>query len=172
MKKSIWLYYAGWAAILSAVCMVSSILLSLIGFNPTESAPSTRPHSMYLDAFDILTAAFLLPVVLALYRVHKRTFPILSLLSIILIAPVTLVGIILHALLIFEVLFFSDVAYFFFYGLLVLSLWLLLIAYLSHRSHEPKHGLIMSILGATIIGYPVWAIWIGRLLLSGELTEE
>lgn len=130
------------------------------------------PHSIYNEVLDILTSAFLLPVVIALYRVYRKTSPILSHLSTILLTLITVAGIILHMLVIFGIFSFPEVAYIFFSGLLILSLWLFMVAYLAYRSRKPKHGLLMGILGATIIGYPVWAIWIGRQLISGKLTEE
>lgn len=144
---------------------------SLVDFNPAQSTASTRPHSIYGEVSDILTAVFLLPTVLGLYRIYRTISPLLSLLSTIALISVTLTGIILHALLIFGILSFPDVAYIFFLGLLGLSLWLFIIAYLARKSQKPRHGFVMGLVGATIIGYPVWAIWMGGLLASGKLAE-
>lgn len=48
--------------------------------------------------------------------------------------------------------------------------WLVLTgAALGHSTGTPRQSLFMSILAATYFAYPIWAIWLGRLLLSDKL---
>jgi len=52
------------------------------------------------------------------------------------------------------------------------SVWLIIVTHLAYKSQTPAHGTILNILGAVIIGFPVWMFWLGYLLASGKLTDQ
>lgn len=79
-------------------------------------------------------------------------------------------GTILSLLFVFEVLWFVDLFAEFLYGLLAFSLWMLLEAFLARQNGKPPRDFVMALIGATIIGYPLWAVWLGRHLLSAEFS--
>ena len=81
---------------------------------------------------------------------------------------VGMAGTILSLLFVFEVLWFVDVFAEFLYGLLAFSLWMLLESFLARQNNKPPGGFVMDLLGTTIIGYPLWAIWLGHVFLSTE----
>ncbi len=53
---------------------------------------------------------------------------------------------------------------------LVLVVWFVMIGYLGSSSGVLPHGVRMGLLAATYVGYPIWAVWLGRhlLRLAGE----
>lgn len=44
--------------------------------------------------------------------------------------------------------------------------WLLITAYQGRRVPRLRYSVVMSVLGWTYFGYPIWAFWLGRRLRS------
>jgi hypothetical protein len=53
-------------------------------------------------------------------------------------------------------------------ALLVVGVWLVITGYLRRASGIP-HSMLISVLAALHVGYPIWAFWLGRSLLSDKL---
>jgi hypothetical protein len=160
---------AGWSAYLSAAAMIISIALTAIVFSRGTVVPGTRTHNAFIEVFDASAALFLIPLPIALDRLYRTADPTLSRVVMLLGVAVGMAGTILSLLFVFEVLWFVDVFAGFLYGLLAFSLWMLLEAFLARQSNKPPGGFSIALIGSTIIGYPLWAVWLGRYLLSNPL---
>lgn len=172
MNASSSLRWVGWSVILSGVSMILSIVLTIIGYSQGSLTAGTHTHSVIVETFDTLTTAFLVPVPLAFYSLYRAYGPRLSLFSLWL-GTLTMVGAtILHVLFVFEILWFSDVAWTYLYLGLGFSGWLICAAVLAHKSGKPSHGTLLNVLGAAIVGLPVWMFGLGYLLASGKLTDQ
>jgi hypothetical protein len=44
--------------------------------------------------------------------------------------------------------------------------WMVATAVLARSSGKMPHGVGMSLAGASYVGYPLWAFWLGRRLLA------
>ena len=163
-------HIAGWSAYLSAAAMIVSIALTIIVFSQGTVVPGTRTHNALIEVFDVSAALFLIPLPIALHRLYRITAPTLSRVVMLIGLAVGMAGTILSLLFVFEVLWFVDVFAEFVYGLLAFSLWMLLEAFLARQNGKPPGGSVMALIGATIIGYPFWAVWLGRHLLSAEFS--
>jgi len=163
-------HIAGWSAYLSAAAMVISIALTVIVFSQGTVVPGTRTHNAFIEVFDVSAALFLIPLPIALDRLYGTTAPTLSRLAMLIGVAVGMAGTILSLLFVFEVLWFVDVFVEFLYGLPAFSLWMLLEAFLARQSGKPPGGFFMALLGATILCYPLWAVWLGHYFLSREFS--
>ena len=148
--------------------MIISIVLTGIVFSKSTVTPGTRTHNPLIEVFDVSAALFLIPLPIALDRLYRTAFPLLSRLTMLIGVAVGMAGTILSLLFVFEVLWFVDVFAEFLYGLLAFSLWMLLESFLARQNNKPPGGFVMDLLGTTIIGYPLWAIWLGHVFLSTE----
>jgi hypothetical protein len=52
-------------------------------------------------------------------------------------------------------------------ALLVLGAWFVVVGWVGRARGVLPRGVRMGLLGATYVGYPVWALWAGRRLLGG-----
>lgn len=162
--------YAGWAAYASAGIFVADIVLDIILSALGILKYGPRSHSALIEAIDVLWLLSMLPLVLALYPLRRSHMPRLSLLAAIIGTVSIIYMAVLHALFVFEVLWFFDSLTVFLTGLAGVSLWLLIGGYLGQSSGRLPRSLIMSIIAVTWIGYPIWAVWLGRQFLSGRLA--
>lgn len=163
-------HYATWAAYASAVGVAGDLAVSVLFFTQGWIKPGPRSHSVFIESLDVLSALLVLVLALALYELFRRTAATPA-------RAVLLLGIggglyvaVLHALFVLEVLWFSDAVLAFLLGLLFYAIWILGIGYYLGKEHHMRHSLLFSILGATAIGYPIWAIWLGRAF--GRMTIE
>ena len=172
MKTSSSLRWVGWSVLASVVCMILSIVFNMIAVANGSITPGTRTHSVLVETFDVLTTGFLIPVPFAFYLIYRQYAPRLSLLSMIL-GTITLFGVtVLHILFVFEVIWFVDALAYYLYVCIGLSLWLIIVAYMTYKSHKPSYGILFNLLCASIIGFPIWAVWLGFVLASGKLTHQ
>ncbi|HLF74357.1 MAG TPA: hypothetical protein VI524_08430 [Anaerolineales bacterium] len=172
MNTSSSLRWVGWAVLASAVSMILSITFNIIAVSNGSITPGTRTHSVLVEAFDVLTTGFLIPLPFAFYLIYRAYAARLSLIST-LLGAIALIGLtILHILFVFEVMWFIDSLAYYAYGGIVFSLWLIITAYLAYKSHKPARGTLLNLLGASMVGFPVWTFWLGYLLASGKLTAE
>jgi hypothetical protein len=172
MKTSSLLRWVGWCALASVVWMILSIMFNIIGISNGTLTPGARSHSVLVETFDVLTTGFLIPVPFVFYLIYRPYAPRLSLVSM-LLGTITLIGVtVLHILFVFEVLWFIDSLAYYLYICIGLCLWLLIVAYLAYKSRKPAHGTLLHLLGASLLGFPVWEIWLGYVLVSGKLTDQ
>lgn len=183
--------YAGWSAYLSAAATIVGFVTLIVFFSVGE------PFGTIHDISSIILALSLLPLALALYLLQRPCAALLSLIALIIGICAMLAASILQILLVLRVvkLELTLVAVPAAFG--VVGVWLLLNSSLALASGTLPSGLawvgmvagvgyILVILGfilggqqhpltavgglTAVIGYPIWAIWIGGLLLSGRLT--
>jgi hypothetical protein len=172
MNTSSSLRWVGWAVLASAVSMILSIVFNIIAVSNGTLIPGARSHSVLVETFDVLSTGFLIPVPFAFYWIYRAYAPRLILFST-LLGAIALIGVtIMHILFVFEVMWFIDSLAYYAYGCVALSLWLIITAYLVNKSHKPYGGVLFNLLGASIVGFPIWMIWLGYVLASGKLTEQ
>lgn len=174
MKTSTSLRWIGWSVLFSATAMILSVTINILAYMNGSITYGTHTHSVIVETFDVLTTGFLLPLPFAFYRIYRMHAPRLSYLST-LVGSITFVAVtIVHVLFVFEVLWFSDpISKYLYAGIGVgYVVWLIMIATLAHRSRKPAYGPLINIIGATIVGFPIWAFWTGYLLAAGKLTDE
>lgn len=108
-----------------------------------------------------------IPIAVALHRHNRATAPRLSL-------TVTTLGIgamtsiaVLQAMLISGVIPFEEQVVYVAIAMLVLMVWFLVVGRLGRSSGLlTGRTTLMSLLGASYFGYPIWAFWMGRKLAS------
>ena len=174
MKTSTYIRWAGWSVLLSAISMVLSVTFNILAYSKGSITFGTHTHSVVVETFDVLTTAFLLPLPLGLYRIYRNYAPRLSTLSVLVGTLTFLVVTVEHVLFVFEVLWFSDPISLYLYATVGIGFiaWLIMTARLAQRSGKPAHGSLINIVGATIIGFPVWAFLTGYILAAGKLTDQ
>jgi hypothetical protein len=52
------------------------------------------------------------------------------------------------------------------FALIAFAAWLVIVGRLGSSSGVLPHGVRMGLLAATYVGYPFWAFWLGRHLVS------
>lgn len=185
------LRYAGWSAYLSTAATIIGFVTLIVFFSVGE------PFGTINDISSVILALSLLPLAVALYLFQRPGAPVLSLMALIIGICAMLAASILQILLVLRVvkLELTLVAVPAAFG--VVGVWLLLNSYLALANRTLPSGLawvgmvagvgyILVILGfllggqqhpltavgglTAVISYPIWAIWIGALLLSGRLT--
>lgn len=174
MKTTTYLRWTGWSVILSGISMILSLAFLVLAYSRGAVTARTHSHSVLVETFDVLSTGFLLPLPFGYYLIYKTYATRLSFLST-LVGTITLLAVtILHVLFVFEVLWFSDPISQYLFAVIGVGLifWLLMIAYLANRSRMPAHGTLLNILGATIVGIPIWVFLTGYLLISGRLTDQ
>lgn len=174
MKTSTYLRWAGWSVLFSAVSMVLSVTINIIAYVNGSITFGTHTHSVVVETFDVLTTAFLLPLPFAFYRIYRSIAPHLSYRSAVVGTTTFLAVTIVHVLFVFEVLWFSDPISKYLYAAIGIGFiaWLIMIANLARRSGKPAYGSLINIIGATIIGFPIWAVLTGYILVAGKLTDQ
>jgi len=159
---------AGWLTYASGV--LGAIGLAFLFAMAAAFAMEARSAAMVFgQANDVLVlASYLLtaPAVLALAPLLRPRFPILyPVLAV--IALLSIAGIVvLQGLLVIGVLSFEQemtpvsIVY------IGLAIWFVLGGYLARIAGVLPDGLRWGILGASYVGYPVWAFWMSRRLLQ------
>jgi len=171
MKTFSSLRWVGWSVLASLVSMILSITFSLIAVSNGTITPGTRTHSVLVETFDFLTTGFLIPVPFVFHLIYRTHAPRLSFFSMLLGASMLIGVTILHILFIFEVVWYIDSLGYYYIVAIGLSVWLVIVAYLANKSHKPTYGTLLNLLGASMVGLPVWEIWLGYLLVSEKLTQ-
>jgi hypothetical protein len=121
-------------------------------------------HSAIVDGLHVVTALALLPIPFALHRQLTAASPRRSAAGVALAVDAIAFGAILHALFAAGVIAFDIasplllIAYVAFVG------WLWIVGSLGSRSGRLPNGRRMAVVGATVIGLPVWLVWVARHL--------
>jgi hypothetical protein len=118
------------------------------------------------DVLVMVSYALTAPAVLALGRLLRPRapirYPLAAVIGLLSIAAIVL----LQLLLVIGVLTFEEeigpasIAY------IGLGAWFVLSGYLGRVGSVLPNGVRMGVLGATYVGYPIWAFWMGRRLLD------
>ena len=164
---------AGWCAYASGVISFIGIvflILMFIGFS-TNNLRLQRFGTLN-DICIIIQYLLALPITVTLHQHLKAHAPVLSRVAMLVGIAGILAVAVLQWLLVSGVLTFEEQVGFVMIALLVVGIWLVITGYLGRSTGNIPRSLLMSVLAASYIGYPIWAIWLGRLLLSGKLTQE
>jgi hypothetical protein len=161
---------AGWCAYVSGVVSLIGIVFLIIMYYGifTNSFRLVRSGTLN-DICVIIQYLLALPITLALYERLKSHGQVLSRAAMLIGIGGLIAVVVLQQLLVSDVLRFEEQIGPVMIGLLVIGIWLVITGYLGRSTGDMPHSLLMSVLAASYIGYPIWAIWLGRLLLSSEL---
>ncbi len=161
--------YAGWAAYLSAAFVALDLLISIGLLSLGLFVPGPRSHSVSIESFDVMSSFTTLLFALALYPLFRSNVSRVAQFGLVIGIVGGIYLTILHTLFVFEVVWFSDAIIPFLLGIAASEVWLLTASYLARPRDKPLLGIVMTILAMSFIGYPVWAIWLGRRLLTGPV---
>ena len=182
--------YAGWSALASAIATVLGLVTLIMFF------ALGQPWGTINDITSVVLAASLLPVLLVLHRLHRRHAPTISLGTFIIGVLAMLIAVAFQTLLIIRIIAFAQTAVVVpvAFGLFGASLMIYGYLALADESLPRRLALLSIIAGAgyvlvivgiilagqdhpltsiggitAVICYPIWAVWFGRILLSGKL---
>lgn len=171
VDRSSWLRLAGGAALASGligVPMVATLLAMYVCF---ALGPDARPTALRLgainDALAIVVYGLVLPVVPAMHVLLRDTGSARSLLLAAIGAVGIVVTMILQWLLVSGVMAFEQQIVPVSIALLAVAIWMVGTGVLARRTGLLPRGLRDGLLGAVYVGYPLWALRIGRRLLRG-----
>lgn len=182
--------YAGWSAIVSAIATVVGFVTLIIFFSVGQ------PWGTLNDVTSVILAFSLLLVLLALYFLHRQNAPALTLGVLVIGVLALLVAAVFQLLLIFGVIEFQQTAVvvsaaFGLFGAALIvfnaiaraqgtlpgtlallgivagvSYVLVIVGFILGGQEHP----LTAVGGLTaVITYPIFAIWFGRILLSGVM---
>jgi hypothetical protein len=157
----------GWAAYangaVSAVGLV--FLIAMYASFAVGSTSSGLVFGWINDVSAIVAAVLMLPVIVAIHVLLRPQAPILSGVALMVGIGANVAIMVLQLLLVAGALTFEAEIGPVVIAFLVLVVWLVMTGYLETRSGSLPHGLRMSLLAVTYVGYPIWAFWVGRDLL-------
>lgn len=185
--------FAGWSAYLSAVATILGVATLFAFFALGE------PFGTMNDILSVVIALTMIVNLLELHRLHRLIAPVVSLAVLLIGVIAMLVAVVFQALLILQIIEFAQTAFIvplmfglfgaalMFYGYLSLTgpplpRGLAALGIIAGAGYvlvitgfilnpEGEHPLVIIGGLITVIGYPIWAIWFGRLLLSGRLAS-
>jgi hypothetical protein len=163
-------YFAGWCSIASGIVSFIGIVFLIamfIGFSTNNIG--LQRYGTLNDICIIIQYLLALPIILALYQFQKVYAFLLSRVAMLIGIAGLIAVVILQWLLVSGVLTFEEQIGPVMIALLVVGIWLVLTGYLGRSTGNIPRSLLMSVLAAFYLGYPIWAIWLRRLLLSGKL---
>ena len=117
-------------------------------------------HSAIVDGLHVVTAVVLLPLPFALHRLLGRTSPRLSAAGVALAVDAIAFGALLHALFALGAVTFDAAGPLLLIGYLAFAGWLWIVGTLGSSTGTLPHGRRMAVVGATIVGLPVWLVWV------------
>jgi hypothetical protein len=119
------------------------------------------------DTLAIVTGLLMLPIVVAVHILLRKGAPRASRLALIVGIGANVAIVILQSLLVAGVLTFEQEIGPVLIAFLALVVWFVTTGLMGRSTGVFPHGLRMSVLAATYVGYPFWAVWLGRHLVRG-----
>ncbi|HET9587437.1 MAG TPA: hypothetical protein VFO91_01495 [Anaerolineales bacterium] len=184
--------FAGWAAYVSGITTVLGVVTLFAFFAVGE------PFGTINDLSSIVIALSMIVILFELDSLHRPVAPVVSLVVLIVGVIAMLVAVVFQTLLVLQVIEFAQTAVIVPLAFGVFGAALMIYSYLSLTSQSLPRGLAvlgiiagasyilvitgfflnpegehpLTIIGGLLIliGYPIWAIWFGRLLLAGRLA--
>ena len=121
-------------------------------------------HSPIVDGLHVVTALALLPIPFALHRLLTSVSPRRSAAGVALAVDAIAFGVILHALFAAGVVTFDASSPLVLIGYLAFAGWLWIVGSLGSTSGRLPNGRRMAVVGATMVGLPLWLVWVARHL--------
>lgn len=121
-------------------------------------------HSPIVDGLHVVTALALLPIPFALHRLLTPVSPRRSAAAVALAVDAIAFGAILHALFAAGVIAFDAAGPLLLIGYLAFAGWLWMVGSLGSTSGRLPNGRRMAVVGATMLGLPLWLVWVARQL--------
>ncbi len=161
---------AGWCAIASGgVSVIGIVFLVTMFIGFFVDNVGLQRFGTLNDICIIIQYLLALPIPLALHQRMKTYAPNLSRSAMWIGIAGMIAVVVLQFLLVTGVLTFEEQVGPVIVALLVVGVWLLITAYVGRSTGKLPSGLLRSVLALFYLGYPVWAFWLGRHLLSGNL---
>lgn len=111
--------------------------------------------------------ALTIPIALALYRILEPYNPVLIRVATVVGITMMLVVVGLQLALIFGVMTFERQVVWVSLAMIVgVGAWLVITGLVAQSTGKLPNSLLISGIAVPYVGYPVWAFWLGRLLLS------
>lgn len=163
-KCSPLLRVAGWSAYASGVVAISGLLPILTIFAFGVNIPKLN------DSAVIVQYVLALPITLALHPLARPRAPFLSTVALLSgIIGICAVAVIQMVWLFVAILNWRTYIILIGTAMLLIGSWAVITGSALSRSTGPlRRSLLMGVLAATYVAYPIWAIWLGRLLLTGK----
>jgi hypothetical protein len=121
-------------------------------------------HSPIVDGLHVVTALLLLPIPFALHRLLTSVSPRRSAAGVALAIDAIAFGAILHALFAAGVIAFDAAGPLLLIGYLAFAGWLWIVGSLGSTSGLLPNGRRTAVVGATMVGLPLWLVWVARRL--------
>jgi hypothetical protein len=117
------------------------------------------------DTLAVVTGLLMLPIVVAVHIILREPAPQPSRLALIVGIGANAAIVMLQALLVAGVLTFEQEIGPVLIAFLALVVWFVTTGLMGRSTGALPDGLRMSLLAATYVGYPFWAVWLGRHLI-------
>jgi len=174
---------AGWSAILSAIATIVGAVTLVIFFSVGE------PYGTINDVSSVIIGLTAILILFTLYQTHRTSAPTTSLIAFVIGAVAMLIGATLQALLVIADMVFGNIVTLVFgvYGVSLLTFgwlaassgifprglaWTGIVAGLGYVLvttgfilGEQNHPLTYIGGAISVIAYPIWAFWLGRIWL-------
>lgn len=161
---------AGYLAVLSGIVGVAMVGTLIAMYALFAIGPGARATALKVgwinDVLAIVVYGMALPVVPAVHSIVRETGPTRSVLLAIVGAGALVASIVLQWLLVTGALTFEQQILPVSVALLTLGAWMVTTGVLARSMGFLPHGLRNGVLGAFYVGYPLWAIDLGRRLLA------
>lgn len=189
MNKNSLFRFAGWSAYLSAAATLVGAVTLVIFFSVGD------PYGKMNDVSSVLIGLTGIVILFALYQIHRASAPTVSLLAFVIGAIAMLIGAMLQALLVMTGTAYGEIVTFVFgiYGAsLVIFGWLAASSGILPRALAwmgiaaglgyvlvttvfvvggPNHMLTYIGGALSVIAYPIWGFWLGRIWLRASVGD-
>jgi hypothetical protein len=165
---------AGWAAIVSGLAAAVGIvfLVAMFASFAAGATASGQTSGRINDVLVLVSYLLAAPSVVAVHMLLRPRAPLLS--GVLAAVGLGAIGaiVVLQYLLISEILTFEQQVGPVSIAILVLGVWFVTTGYLGRSSGLLLRGVRMGLIAATYVGYPIWAIWMGRRLAAGSVATS
>jgi len=124
-------------------------------------------HSAIVDGLHTVTILLLLPLPFALHRLLVTASPRASAAAVALAVDAIVFGAVLHALFALGTITFDAAGPLLLVGYGAFAGWLWMVGTIGAASGRLPNGRWMALLGATVVGLPIWLAWAARRLEPG-----
>lgn len=121
-------------------------------------------HSPIVELLHTATILLLLPLPFALHRALAPDAPRASAAAVALAVDALVFGAVLHALFALGATSFDEAGPLLLVGYLAFAGWLWIVGSRGSDSGRLPSGRRMAVIGATVVGLPLWLVWIARRL--------